>query len=191
MGSEMCIRDRLGAVYESWRFRLMRALAHVEAAIDFPDEEIPDDIFKSVRHDILALQTEITQHVDDNRKGERLRTGLNVAIVGPPNAGKSSLLNFLAGREAAIVSKTAGTTRDVIEVRMDLSGIAAIVSDTAGIRLAEGPVEAEGVRRARQRAREADLRVVVFDGSIDNFATDSAYVAPHTITVLNLSLIHI
>ena len=177
----------LGAVYESWRLRLMQALAHVEAAIDFPDEEIPDDILKIVRKDILGLKTEIAQHIDDNRKGERLRVGLNIAIVGPPNAGKSSLLNFLAGREAAIVSKTAGTTRDVIEVRMDLSGIAAIVSDTAGIRLAKGAVEAEGVRRARQRARDADLRVVVLDGSIDRFERDSVYLAPDTITVLNKS----
>ncbi len=177
----------LGVIYESWRARLMQALAHVEAVIDFPDEELPGDVLKSVRHEILALIKEITQHVDDDRKGERMRLGLNIAIVGPPNAGKSSLLNFLAGREAAIVSKTAGTTRDVIEVRMDLSGIPAIVCDTAGIRFAEGSVEAEGVRRARQKAREADLRVVVIDGSINEFESDSSYLAPHTMTVLNKS----
>jgi len=177
----------LGAVYESWRTRLMRALAHAEAVIDFPDEELPEDAFNAMTHEISALEREISQHIDDNRNGERLRAGLDIAIVGPPNAGKSSLLNMLAGRDAAIVSETAGTTRDVIEVRMDLGGIAATLSDTAGIRAADEAVEAEGVRRARKRALEADLRIVVFDGSGELAEADEAYTATQTITVLNKS----
>ena len=177
----------LGAVYEAWRTRLMRALAHAEAVIDFPDEELPEDAFNAMTHEISMLERELSQHIDDNRNGERLRAGLDIAIVGPPNAGKSSLLNMLAGRDAAIVSETAGTTRDVIEVRMDLGGIAATLSDTAGIRAADEAVEAEGVRRARQRALEADLRIVVFDGSGELAEADDAYTATQTITVLNKS----
>ena len=177
----------LGAVYESWRTRLMRALAHAEAVIDFPDEELPEDAFNAMTDEISALELELSQHIDDNRNGERLRAGVDIAIVGPPNAGKSSLLNMLAGRDAAIVSETAGTTRDVIEVRMDLGGIAATFSDTAGIRAASDAVEAEGVRRARQRALEADLRIVVFDGSGELVGADEAYIAAQTITILNKS----
>jgi len=177
----------LGAIYESWRVRLMRALAHAEAVIDFPDEELPEDAFEAMTHEISVIESEITQHIDDNRRGERLRAGLDIAIVGPPNAGKSSLLNMLAGRDAAIVSETAGTTRDVIEVRMDLSGVAATLSDTAGIRVADEAVEAEGVRRARQRAFEADLRIAVFDGSDAIPAADEVYTAAQTLTVLNKS----
>ena len=165
----------------------MRALAHTEAVIDFPDEELPEDAFNAMTNEISSLECELSQHIDDNRNGERLRAGLDIAIVGPPNAGKSSLLNMLAGRDAAIVSETAGTTRDVIEVRMDLGGIAATLSDAAGIRAADEAVEAEGVRRARQRASEADLRIVVFDGSGELAKADEAYTASQTITVLNKS----
>ena len=177
----------LGAVYDSWRTRLMRALAHAEAVIDFPDEELPEDAFDAMTYEISTLERELSQHIDDNRNGERLRVGLDIAIVGPPNAGKSSLLNMLAGRDAAIVSETPGTTRDMIEVRMDLGGIAATLSDTAGIRAADEAVEAEGVRRARQRALEADLRIVVFDGSGELAEADAAYTASQSITVLNKS----
>ena len=113
--------------------------------------------------DILGLKDEIIQHLDDAAIGERLRTGIEVAIVGPPNAGKSSLLNALAGRDAAIVSEVAGTTRDVVEVRMDLAGLPVTLSDTAGLRDASEDIEAEGIRRARERLARADIRVIVFD----------------------------
>ena len=175
----------LGALYEAWRERLMRRLAYVEAAIDFPDEELPESILVDAQFDILWLEEEIRQHLDDRKLGERLRSGIEVAILGPPNAGKSSLLNVLAGRDAAIVSETAGTTRDVIEVRMDLVGFPVILSDTAGLRESESGVEAEGIRRARERGKSADIRVLVLDGSCPVRINDSLYEAEDSFTILN------
>lgn len=154
----------LGRLYDAWRERLIGATAHYEAYIDFPDEEIPDDIVGDLERDISGLVEEISQYLDDSHRGERLREGLDIAIVGPPNAGKSSLLNRLARRDAAIVSERAGTTRDVIEVAMDLGGYPVVLADTAGLREAADSIEEEGVRRARQRAKGADLRVLVLDG---------------------------
>lgn len=161
----------LGALYEGWRARLIRLLAHVEAEIDFPDEELPGELLQRLGPEIAALRGEIGAHLDDGGRGERLRDGVEVAIVGPPNVGKSSLLNRLARREAAIVADEAGTTRDVLEVRLDLGGIPVTLADTAGLREAAGAVEREGVRRALARAEAADLRIVVAglkpDGGLD------------------------
>lgn len=151
----------LGKLYEGWRARLVKALAHAEAEIDFPDEEVPGDLLAKLGPEIHALASEIAVHLDDGRKGERLRDGVEVAIVGPPNAGKSSLLNRLAGREAAIVSEEAGTTRDVLEVRLDIAGVPVTLADTAGLREAASAIEREGVRRALARAEAADLRLVL------------------------------
>jgi len=151
----------LGHLYEGWRARLMKALAYAEAEIDFPDEEVPGDLIAKLGPEIASLSREIAAHLYDGRKGERMRDGVEVAIVGPPNAGKSSLLNRLAGREAAIVSEEAGTTRDVLEVRLDLGGVPVTLADTAGLREAAGVIEQEGVRRALVRAEKADLRIVV------------------------------
>ncbi|MCC8429087.1 tRNA uridine-5-carboxymethylaminomethyl(34) synthesis GTPase MnmE [Reyranella aquatilis] len=156
----------LHRLYEDWRSRGLRALAHLEAAIDFPDEDLPEGLAGEVRVAIAALQAEIASHLAD-RRGERLRDGLSIAIIGPPNAGKSSLLNLLARREAAIVSETAGTTRDVIEVHLDLGGWPVVLADTAGLRESTDAIEQEGVRRARARAAAADLRVLVLDASGD------------------------
>ena len=175
----------LGAVYEAWRRRLMTGLAHVEGAIDFPDEDLPETLLEDVKHDILGLKDEIIQHLDDSAIGERLRSGIEVAIVGPPNAGKSSLLNELAGRDAAIVSEVAGTTRDVVEVRMDLAGLPVTLSDTAGLRDASEDIEAEGIRRARERLVRADVRVIVFDAEDPPVEGWEAFVTRDTITVLN------
>ncbi len=151
----------LGKLYEGWRARLVKALAYAEAEIDFPDEEVPGDLLAKLGPEIHALASEIAAHLDDGRKGERLRDGIEVAIVGPPNAGKSSLLNRLAGREAAIVSEEAGTTRDVLEVRLDIAGVPVTLADTAGLREAASAIEREGVRRALARAEAADLRLVL------------------------------
>ena len=123
----------LHRLYEDWRTLGLRTLAHLEAAIDFPDEDLPAGIADEVHAGITRLQAEIAAHLDD-RRGERLRDGLHIAIIGPPNAGKSSLLNLLARRDAAIVSETAGTTRDVIEVHLDLGGWPVVLADTAGLR---------------------------------------------------------
>ncbi|HZP98699.1 MAG TPA: tRNA uridine-5-carboxymethylaminomethyl(34) synthesis GTPase MnmE [Reyranella sp.] len=156
----------LHRLYEDWRTLGLRALAHLEAAIDFPDEDLPAGIADEVKSGITRLAEEIAGHLEDKR-GERLRDGLHIAIIGPPNAGKSSLLNLLARREAAIVSETAGTTRDVIEVHLDLAGWPVVLADTAGLRSSGDAIEQEGVRRAKARAAEADLRLLVLDASAD------------------------
>lgn len=156
----------LHRLYEGWRMLGLRTLAHLEAAIDFPDEDLPSGIADEVKAGIVRLRDEIAAHLDD-RRGERLRDGLHIAIIGPPNAGKSSLLNLLARREAAIVSETAGTTRDVIEVHLDLGGWPVVLADTAGLRETGDAIEQEGVRRARARAEAADLRLLVLDAGTD------------------------
>lgn len=153
----------LGRLTEGWRGRLIRSLARLEAAIDFPEEDLPAELERTVRADAAALAEEIDRHLADAHRGEILREGLSIAIVGPPNVGKSSLLNALARREAAIVSATAGTTRDIIELHLDLGGWPLVLADTAGIRATDDPVEAEGVRRARARAEAADLKLVVVE----------------------------
>lgn len=151
----------LGQIYEGWRARLLRILAYAEADIDFADEDLPDDLMARLGPQIGVLAGEIQTHLEDGHRGERLRDGVEVAIVGPPNVGKSSLLNRLAGRDAAIVSDEAGTTRDVLEVRMDLGGIPVTLSDTAGLREATGNIEKEGIRRGLAKASSADLRLVM------------------------------
>ena len=148
----------LGGRAENWRQRLIGALALIEARIDFSDEaDVPEDLIGPALHVARELLEEIERTLRDEHRGERLREGLTVAIAGPPNAGKSSLLNRLARREAAIVSPYAGTTRDVIEVHLDLGGYPVTLLDTAGVRDSDDPVEQEGVRRARARAEAADL----------------------------------
>lgn len=150
---------------DDWRARLIRAQAQLEAEIDFPDEEVPPEQWAAVRRTVAALRAEITRELADDRRGERLREGLAVAILGPPNAGKSSLMNALARREVAITSHLAGTTRDVIEVALDLGGYPVLLADTAGLRAGIDVVEEEGVRRARARAASADLKLVVLDAT--------------------------
>ena len=155
----------LAALYEGWRARLIHAAAWIEAGIDFADEEIPPEAAEASRAGLRSLLKEIQAHLADGRRGELLREGLHVAIIGPPNAGKSSLLNALAQRDVAIVSEVPGTTRDVIEVRLDLGGYPVILADTAGLRDSEDRIEQEGVRRALARAEAADLRILVLDGA--------------------------
>lgn len=144
---------------QDWRERLVRALAFVEASIDFADEELPAGVLDEVRAGIVATIAAMQQEIAAGHVAERIRDGFEVAIVGRPNAGKSTLLNALARRDVALTSKVAGTTRDVIEVRMDLGGIAITLLDMAGLRERGGRVEALGVARARARAAAADLRV--------------------------------
>lgn len=147
----------LAKIYEDWHDRLLHVLAWMEAYIDFPEEEIPEDVSADVRGKIASLMSEIQVHLNDGRRGEKLRDGFQIAIIGAPNAGKSSLMNRLAQRDVAIVSSAAGTTRDIIEVRLDINGYPVIVADTAGLRDTDEEIEAEGVRRAKARAEEADL----------------------------------
>lgn len=157
-------KGALSAVYEGWRARLIEAAALIEAEIDFPDEGLPGALAQRAEPILSSLVAEMGSHLDDSHRGERIRDGYRIAIIGAPNAGKSSLLNALARREAAIVSEIPGTTRDVIEVRLVLGGFPVWVADTAGLREAADAVEAEGVRRALARAEEADLRLGLVDG---------------------------
>lgn len=155
----------LADLYESWQNRLKKLLAHLEAYIDFPEEDIPNDLENASTDEINAVLKEIKDHLADNHKGEILRQGYSIAIIGAPNAGKSSLLNKLVKRDAAIVSSMAGTTRDIIEVFLDLDGFPVILADTAGLREAKDVIEEEGIKRALKRAAAANLKLAVFDGA--------------------------
>jgi len=157
----------LADLYEGWRAELIEQAAWIEASIDFAEEELPDDVFARARAAIAGIADGIARHVDDGGRGEIIREGLRIALIGPPNAGKSSLLNALARRDVAIVSEIPGTTRDVIEVKLDLGGYPVVVADTAGLREAGDAIEEEGVRRALARARAAELVVLVLDGQSD------------------------
>uniref|UniRef100_A0A8C3ASE2 5-taurinomethyluridine-[tRNA] synthase subunit GTPB3, mitochondrial n=1 Tax=Cyclopterus lumpus TaxID=8103 RepID=A0A8C3ASE2_CYCLU len=154
----------LGRLYQDWSHKLKRCLAHVEAFIDFSEDElIEDGVLNQVDTWVCDLQAEIERHLQDERRGERLRTGVQVVIAGAANAGKSSLLNTLCQRPAAIVSPIAGTTRDIVETALDIGGFPVLLSDTAGLRESPDLVEREGVRRARERVDQADLTLVVVD----------------------------
>jgi tRNA modification GTPase len=155
----------LTALTDDWRARLIHVLAWAEAAIDFSDEELPGDVFAQVREKTLQIKDEIESHLRDARRGEIVREGFFLTVIGPPNAGKSSLINALAKRDVAIVAETAGTTRDIIEVRLDIGGYAVIVADTAGLRETADAVESEGVRRALARAEQSDLVLLLLDGT--------------------------
>ncbi|CAA7621109.1 tRNA uridine-5-carboxymethylaminomethyl(34) synthesis GTPase MnmE [Magnetospirillum sp. SS-4] len=174
----------LARLADSWRERVVGLLAWLEAEIDFADEDIPAGLMDQVAGAAAALAGELAGHLADNRRGERLRDGIHIAILGAPNAGKSSLLNRLAGRDAAIVSAQAGTTRDVIEVHLDLGGWPVVLADTAGLRDAACDVEAEGVRRALARAEAADLKLAVLDGATLDLAT-LAVIDDATLVVAN------
>jgi tRNA modification GTPase len=156
----------LGRLYEGWRAALIEAQALTEAAIDFSDEgDVGERTANQARARVEALADTMRRHLDDGHRGEILRDGFHVVIAGPPNVGKSSFLNAMVRREAAIVSEEAGTTRDVIEVRMDLGGLPVVLSDTAGIRETEGKIEREGIRRTLDRARRADLVLWLMDAA--------------------------
>ena len=150
---------RLGERVEEWRRRLITAASLLEATIDFADEDLPVDVTEDVRGHLESVLKDLRAELKGSVAAERIRLGFEVAIVGAPNIGKSSLLNELAGRDAAITSEIAGTTRDVIEVHMEIAGLPVTLLDTAGLRETDDPVEKIGVQRARQRAESADLRV--------------------------------
>jgi len=184
----------LSTLYNGWREELVKALAYVEAVIDFPDEDVPDSETAKALPAIQKIAGSIAAHLNDNHRGERLRGGIHVAIIGAPNAGKSSLVNALAKRDVAIVSPMAGTTRDVIEVYLDLAGYPVILADTAGLRpdqisnKGHDSIESEGIRRALQRAKDADIRVLVFDGAQSTLDAHTLnLIDANSIVVLNKS----
>ncbi len=163
----------LSELLNGWRKQLIHILAYVEAGIDFSDEEdVDEEVNRHMLSNIAALRIDIAEHLDDGKSGERLRSGLQVVIAGPPNAGKSSLMNILAKRDVAIVSEQAGTTRDIIEVHLDLNGFAVTLSDTAGLRVIKDSIEEEGVRRARGKIENADVILWLTDGSKEENAYD-------------------
>ncbi len=174
----------LGALYAAWHQRLLRASAHLEAAIDFADEDLPGDLYQQVVEALSGLRADLASHLRDGERGVRLRDGIRLAIIGPPNAGKSSLLNWLSGRDAASVSDVPGTTRDVVEATLDIGGYPVVLADTAGLRETQDSVEAEGVRRAMAQAKDADLRILVLDGG-DGRTLDMGSIVQHDILLRN------
>lgn len=176
-------RGALSALYDGWRERLIEAAALIEAEIDFPDEELPDALSQRAGPLLASLTEDMGQHLDDAHRGERIRDGYRIAIIGPPNAGKSSLLNALAQREAAIVTDIPGTTRDVVEVRLVLAGYPVWIADTAGLREATDAIEAEGVRRALARAEEADLRLGVVEAGTEPPASLTGALQPDDLLI--------
>lgn len=172
------IKGELKNLYEGWRADLVTVLSHLEAYIDFPDEELPDNIVLNLENTVFKVKEGIKRHLSQSNYGERLHEGFRVVILGEPNAGKSSLLNTLAQREAVIVSDIAGTTRDAVDVYMNLGGYPVIFTDTAGLRDTEEQIEKKGIEIAYDKAKEADLIIALADGrninmeQFDSIATD-------------------
>ena len=170
------------------REKLLQILSHVEAKIDFPDEDLPKDILNKIKKDTDEVLKDIEKILNDQKVGERIREGFKIAILGPTNAGKSSLINYLSNRDVAIVSEIAGTTRDVIETHLNIDGYPVIVSDTAGIRESVDEIEKKGIKLSLNRAEEADLKLVVVDAKNTDFTdTLKGLLDDNAILVLNKS----
>ncbi len=157
------LSGNLGKIYENWRHKIIEISAFIEALIDFPEDDLPISIIDKINLDVNDLKTQISQHLNDNKAGQKIKNGLSLAIIGAPNAGKSSLMNFLAQSEVAIVSEIAGTTRDIIDTHLEIAGVPVIISDTAGIRLSDDLIEQEGVKRALNKAQNADIKIYLVD----------------------------
>ena len=174
--------------FNSWRKRLLQILSHVEAKIDFPDEDLPKKIITEVQKTSTSVLKEIKKTLNDQKVGERIREGFKIAIVGPPNSGKSSLLNYLSKRDAAIVSEIAGTTRDVIETHLNLDGYPVVISDTAGIRSSKNEIEKKGIKIALKRADDADLKLVIISAkNVDFTGVLKKLLTKNAILVVNKS----
>ena len=174
--------------FNSWREKLLKILSNIEAKIDFPDEDLPEDILKDIKNSSKKIKEEIQKLLNDQKVGERIREGFKIAIVGPTNAGKSSLLNYLSRREVAIVSEIAGTTRDVIETHLNIDGYPVVISDTAGIRESKNEIEKKGIKLALKRAEDADLNIVIIEPkSVDFVGFLNDLVSEKSIFVLNKS----
>jgi len=180
------LQGDLGKIYENWRLQIIELLALIESCIDFPDEDLPQNIIDDVSRKLSILKAEINIHLDDKKRGQKIKEGLSLAIIGSPNVGKSSLLNFLAKSEVAIVSEIAGTTRDVIEIHLEIAGVAVKIADTAGIRESEDKIEQEGIRRAYKKAFEADIKMLVLDATHPKIsAAEKKLIDENTIIVVN------
>ncbi len=180
------LSGELGRIYDNWRTSIIEILALIESFIDFPDEDLPDYVIDEATKKVRKLSDEISLHLNDNKRGQKIKDGLSLAIIGSPNVGKSSLLNFLAKSEVAIVSEIAGTTRDIIEIHLDIAGVAVKIADTAGIRESEDRIEQEGIKRALKKAQDADLKIILVDAADKGFETDfGSQNSQNVITVLN------
>ena len=172
--------------FNSLREKLLKILSNVEAKIDFPEEDLPEDVNKNIKIESEIIRKEIEKILNDEKVGERIREGFKIAIIGPANAGKSSLLNYLSNRDVAIVSEIAGTTRDVIEAHLNLNGYPVVVSDTAGIRESHDEIEKKGIKLALKRAEDADLNIIVIEPkSIDFTGFLNDLVSEKSIIVIN------
>ena len=177
-----------GKKYERWRIKLLKALSNIEAKIDFPDEDLPKEILSDIKTITKDVKNEITKVLEDQKVGERIREGFKISILGPTNAGKSSLLNYLSRREVAIVSEIAGTTRDVIEAHLNIDGYPVIISDTAGIRDSKDEIEKKGVKLSLKKAENADLKLVIVEAkNIDLRGFLSDLLKKDSILVVNKS----
>ena len=173
-------------VYNNMREKLVKALSNIEAKIDFPDEDLSKKIIKEIKKNVDHVIEKIQKILNDKKVGERIREGFKIAIVGPTNAGKSSLLNHLSNRDVAIVSEIAGTTRDVIEVHLNIDGYPVIVSDTAGIRKSKSEIEKKGIKLALKKAEEADLNLIVIEPkNLDFTGFLKDLIKPNSILVIN------
>ncbi|MDB9825720.1 tRNA uridine-5-carboxymethylaminomethyl(34) synthesis GTPase MnmE [Candidatus Pelagibacter sp.] len=158
-------------IFNQLREKLLKILSYVEAKIDFPDEDLPKNILKNIKTETKEIHDKIQKILKDNKVGEKIREGFKIVILGPTNAGKSSLLNLLSNREVSIVSETAGTTRDIIEAHLNIDGYPVIISDTAGIRDSKNEIEKKGIKLALNRAEEADLKLIVLDEKNHDFTS--------------------
>ena len=155
--------------FNSLRQKLLKVLSNIEAKIDFPEDDLPDNILKNIHLETKSIKEEIEKILNDQKVGERIRDGFKIAIIGPTNAGKSSLLNYLSRRNIAIVSERAGTTRDVVEAHLNIDGYPVIISDTAGIRESNDEIEKKGIKLALKKAENADLNIIVFEPKTTDF----------------------
>ena len=183
------VKGNASNYYNNLREKIIKSLAFIEAKIDFSEEDLPDKVLKDAHKSIKEIHSEITKIIEDNKVGEKIRDGFRVSITGEVNAGKSSLLNLLSKREVAIVSDEAGTTRDIVEVRLNLEGVAVSLLDTAGIRETKGQIEAIGIKRAQEAVEQSDLVILMLDGTDTDWRTQSEALAEGVtapiITVLN------
>ena len=172
--------------FNSLREKLLKILSNVEAKIDFPEDDLPEDVIKNIKIVSEKIRKQIEMILNDQKVGERIREGFKIAIIGPANAGKSSLLNYLSNRDVAIVSEIAGTTRDVIEAHLNLDGYPVVISDTAGIRKSQDEIEKKGIKLALKRAEDADLNIIVIEPkSVDFTGFLNDLISEKSIIVIN------
>ena len=177
------LSGNLKNLYSSWREELVKTLSYLEAFIDFPEEDIPEDLYKDILNTVFKIKEDITLHLKGNNVNERLKNGFNIVITGATNAGKSSLINTLTKRNAVIVSDIAGTTRDAIDINLDIKGYPIVITDTAGIRETNNPIERQGIEIAKEKIETADIVINLYDAT--NSKEDSSLDTSKTIYVAN------